>query len=56
MHGPDGLSRWPRQANDESDDEEAEEEDYDDWIDNLYGFMHAINELPMVARAKSLTF
>jgi len=49
MHSPDSLSRQPRQPDDESDDEEAEEEEYDDWIDNLYGFMHMINESPLVA-------
>jgi hypothetical protein len=39
MHGPDGLSRRRPQPGDgpEPDD------DFDDWIDNLYGFMHMIN-------------
>jgi hypothetical protein len=44
MHGPDGLSRRPRQPDDESEDEELEEEEFEDWIDNLYGFMHLINK------------
>jgi hypothetical protein len=39
-HGPDGLSRRPPQP----DDEEPQEDDgFDDWIDNLYGFVHQIN-------------
>ena len=42
-HGPDGLSRRPRQPDDEEVDWEREENDFDDWVDNLYGFMHMIN-------------
>ena len=44
-HGPDGLSRRPRQPGDlqdESDDDAA----FEDWIDNLYGFLHFINPIP----------
>jgi hypothetical protein len=37
-HGPDGLSRRPRQDGDEEDRDD--EEDFADWIDQLHGFMH----------------
>ena len=38
-HGPDGLSRRPPQPGDQLE----LDDDFDDWIDNLYGFMHQIN-------------
>ena len=38
-HGPDGLSRWPAQL----DDEPNPPDDFEDWIDKSYGFMHMIN-------------
>ena len=38
MHGLDGLSRRPPQPSDK-----AEPDANDDWIDELYGFMHMIN-------------
>ena len=41
-HGPDGLSRRKPQA----DDEEEPEDDFEDWIDQVYGFMHMINPTP----------
>lgn len=51
LHGPDGLSRRPRHA------EDAEAEDdlhtFDDWIDNLHGFIHHI--LPIPARSQFAT-
>ena len=50
-HGPDGLSRRPRQLDDEIRDEEALDDEFDDWIDGLYGFMHAINPSPFVDMA-----
>jgi hypothetical protein len=40
-HGPDGLSRRPRQDRDEEDQDD--EEDLADWIDHLHGFIHQIN-------------
>jgi hypothetical protein len=40
-HGPDRLSRWPRQVGDEEDRDD--EEDFADWIDQLHGFLHQIN-------------
>jgi len=41
-HGPDGLSRRRPQPGDEEDEEE--EDGFEDWIDNVNGFMHMINE------------
>jgi len=38
-HGPDGLSQRPEQP----DDEPEPTDDYKDWIDRFYGFMHMIN-------------
>ena len=38
-HGPDGLSQRPAQPEDEPD----LPDDYKDWIDHSYGFMHMIN-------------
>ena len=48
-HGPDGLSRRPRQP----DDDPEEPDDFDDWIDRLYGFMHQINN-PYVPRRSTV--
>jgi hypothetical protein len=39
-HGPDGLSRRPRQP-DDSDPPDLD--DYEDWIDRLHSFVHQIN-------------
>ena len=44
MHGPDGLSRHRLQPGDEPE----AEDDFDDWIDRLYGFMHFINQSPQL--------
>ena len=41
QHRPDGLSRCPPQPSDLSDEENLE--DFDDWVDNLYGFIHLLN-------------
>ena len=38
MHGPDGLSQRPPQPSDKVDPDAD-----DDWIDELYEFMHMIN-------------
>jgi hypothetical protein len=40
-HGPDRLSRRPRQDGDEEDRDNKE--DFTDWIDQLHGFVHQIN-------------
>src|ERR1700730_12705795 len=39
-HGPDGLSRRPPQPGDE---ERNDDDGFDDWIDNLYSFVHQVN-------------
>src|SRR5271168_5438147 len=41
-HGPDGLSRRRPQPG----DEEEPEDDFDDWVDNVNGFIHMVNPLP----------
>ena len=41
VHSPDGLSRRPLQPDDISDEEDLEE--FDDWVDHLYGFLYLIN-------------
>jgi hypothetical protein len=43
-HGPDGLSRRRAQPGDEPEPED----DFDDWIDEVSGFIHMINPLPRV--------
>jgi hypothetical protein len=46
MHRPDGLSqRRPQPGNIPDPDDEG----FDDWIDDLYGFMHMINASPHLA-------
>jgi hypothetical protein len=40
-HGPNGLSRQPRQVGD--DEDQDDKEDFTDWIDQLHGFLHQIN-------------
>ena len=42
QHSPDGLSQRPHQTGDLSEEEE-DPEDFDDWVDNLYGFSHMLN-------------
>jgi hypothetical protein len=39
-HGPDGLSRRPRQP---GDPDPPETEEFEDWIDKVHGFLHQIN-------------
>ena len=41
-HGPDGLSRRKPQP----DDEEEPEDDFEDWIDQVNGFLHFLNPHP----------
>jgi hypothetical protein len=40
FHGPDGLSQRPRQPG--NPDEDNDEEEFDDWINCLHGFVHMI--------------
>ena len=42
MHGPDGLLCHHLQPGDKAEPED----DFNDWIDNLYGFLHIINDSP----------
>src|ERR1700677_1678466 len=44
FHGPDGLSRHPRQPDNEL---EPDNNNFDNWIDNLNGFMHQINNVTL---------
>ena len=53
-HGADGLSRRPRQPDDEVRDEEKLDEEFDDWIDHLYGFLHWINPSPTLSQVSRL--
>jgi hypothetical protein len=46
-HGPDGLSRRRPQPG----DEEEPEDDFEDWIDNVNGFLHFINPSPRNSNA-----
>ncbi|KAF7350636.1 Integrase catalytic domain-containing protein [Mycena sanguinolenta] len=46
LHRPDGLSRRPPQPGDKLEPED----DFDDWVDQLHGFMHFINDSPYVCR------
>ena len=50
-HGPDGLLRRKPQVG----DEEEPEDDFDDWIDNVNGFMHIINPSPTIVPALTAT-
>jgi len=51
-HGPDGLSRRPRQPDDDPD---PEEDDFEDWVDHLHGFLHFINDTPAPAHPAHLS-
>ena len=42
MHGPDGMS----QRKPEVGDKPEPDDNFDDWIDKVYGFMHIINSKP----------
>jgi hypothetical protein len=55
-HGPDGLSQRPPQPDDDSDDDKSNEEaeEFEDWIDNLYGFTHMINNPIRVPKSEQL--
>jgi hypothetical protein len=49
MHSPDGMSRRHLQPGDEPEPDDA----FDDWINNLYGFMHLINRSPSVPTSQA---
>ena len=44
QHGPDGLSCHPQQPMDD-DPDPADDLDFDDWVDQVYRFMHFLNLL-----------
>ncbi|KAG6858428.1 hypothetical protein C0995_016695, partial [Termitomyces sp. Mi166 len=46
---PDGLSCRPRQP-DDPDPDTSNNEIYEDWVDQMYGFMHLIQLLPPFIR------
>ena len=56
-HGPDSLSRRPRQPGDDDEDSEYNPE-FDDWVDKVYGFMHFLNptHLQIASSNKNTTF
>jgi len=41
LHGPDGLLQHPLQHG----DLEEEEDDFEDWVNCLYGFLHVVHNL-----------
>jgi len=41
LHGPDGLLQHPLQPG----NLEEEEDDFEDWVDRLYGFLHIVHNL-----------
>lgn len=49
-HGPDGLSCQRAQEGDEPEPED----DFDDWINQVYGFMHLINAPPTLPAIQPL--
>jgi hypothetical protein len=50
-HTPDGLSRQKTQPG----DEEEPEDDFEDWIDNIDGFIHFLNPHPSISNYTTLT-
>ena len=52
VHGPDGLSCRPLQPGDLSDSDDNN--DFDDWVNNLYSFMHLINPVKPVTMSTSM--
>jgi hypothetical protein len=52
QHGPDGLSRRPPQAGDTPLNEDAD--GFEDWVDNLYGFVHLVNPTAPAPRTNAL--
>jgi len=50
-HGPDGLSRRRAQPG----DVDEPEDDFEDWVDQVNGFMHFINEPPSRTNQSSTT-
>jgi len=55
IHGPDGLSRRPPQPGDLSDKED-DKDNFNDWVDNLYSFLHFINPPMPAAQSEQLLY
>ena len=51
MHGPDGLSRRRAQPGDDPEPKD----DFDDWVDQLYGFVHLVNPPLRTAQRSTAT-
>jgi hypothetical protein len=44
LHGPDGLLHRPHQEEDNDDDDNGKDpEEFNNWVNNLYAFVHLIN-------------
>jgi len=53
-HGPDGLSRRLPQEDDDPQDQDDDE--FEDWVDRMHGFMHIINDnQPVYSSTKGAT-
>jgi hypothetical protein len=51
QHGPDGLSqRLPQIEDNDNNDTSKDLESFDDWVNNLYGFVHLVNPTTTVPR------
>jgi hypothetical protein len=50
-HTPNGLSRWKPQPG----DKEEPEDDFEDWINNINGFVHFLNPHPSISNYTTLT-
>ena len=55
QHGPNGLSRRPPQPGDLLEEEDNPKE-FNDWVDNLYGFTHLINPSLLATQSASFLF
>ena len=54
IHGPNGLSRQPPQPGDLSNEDNPD--DFDNWVDNLYSFLHLLNPSTPGAHSVNLLF
>jgi hypothetical protein len=53
-HGPDGLSRRLPQEDDDPENP-ADHDDFEDWVDQMHGFMHIINDVrPVYSQTTNL--
>ena len=54
VHRLDGLSRRPLQLRDLVEEEEDDPENFNNWVDNLYRFMHLLNPIKPVSQSAQL--